>query len=98
MADLAVGTTAIQAQANQTFKSVFLSMVSAAVGEVEVSLAPASQIGTALPTSDVIARMKVSGTAGNEQAVFPVSFSVKAFQNINVFTTGAGNVGTITLL
>lgn len=97
VADLPGGTatTTVQVQGVQSFKTCFLSVVNAAAGEVEISLAPSPQIGTALPTSDVIARMKVSGTAGNAQAVFPVNFKLNAFENIYIHQTGAGNLGTV---
>jgi len=100
IADLPGGTatTTIQTTERGTIRTILLSFLSTAVGKLEVSTAPASQIGTAQPTEDVIARVNCSATAGNVVVAIPVSLSVKPFQNIYVHQTGAGNLGTITLL
>jgi hypothetical protein len=97
--DIAGGTASvtIQAQAKQTFKAVSVNGVSAAAGSYEISLSPSSQIGTAAPTADVIARYRISATAGGFQSVIPVNFTVVAFQSVYVHCTGAGNVGQVIL-
>lgn len=90
-------TTTIQAQETQTFKTAVFSFLSTAAGKIELSLSPTSQIGTAAPTSDVIVRLNCSATAGNVVVVIPVNIPVKAFKNVYVHQTGAGNLGDITL-
>jgi aspartate ammonia-lyase len=99
-ADIAGGTATvtIQIQANATISEVALNCVSAAAGSYEVSLNPLSQIGTAQPTSDVIGRMRVQGAAGWQQVQWNVRVPVKAFQNVYVHCTGAGNVGEAMLI
>jgi hypothetical protein len=101
VADIAGGTATvtIQCQATQTLKSATWSGVAAAAGKYELSYAAASQIGTAQPDSNVIARLSLGVlTSGGTFAVqMPISMPVKAFQSIYVHCTGAGNLGTITL-
>jgi hypothetical protein len=96
-ADLPGGTatTTIQCQAKQTFKILMLTLTSAAAGKVELSLSSSSQIGTAQPDSNVIARVNVTATAGPAQTtVVPISLPVIPFQSIYLHQTGAGNIGT----
>ena len=97
--DIAGGTATatVQMQGKQTFNQVTVNGVSAAAGSYEVSKSPTSQIGTAQPTADVIARYRVSGTAGAFAQVIPAKFSVVAFESIYVHCTGAGNVGEVIL-
>ncbi len=90
-------TTSIQIQANGTIKAIAISAVVAAAGSYEISLNPLSQIGTAAPASDVLARARFGATLGGKDVVIPTAFSVKAFQVIYVHSTGAGNVGEVTL-
>jgi len=102
-ADLPGGTatTTIQIQANQKLKQALLTFLSTAAGKIEISVSPTSQIGTAQPTDDVLARVNCSATAGN--VVVPVDLSaapkgsVKAFQSLYVHQTGAGNLGNISV-
>jgi len=90
-------TTSMQIQANGTIKAIACSIVSAAAGSYEISLNPLSQIATAAPASDVLARVRIGATAGMINVVIPTSFSVKAFQVIYVHCTGAANVGEVSL-
>lgn len=102
VADLAGGTATVtvQVQSAQTFKTVAISVTNAAAGKVEVSLAPTAQIGTAQPTSDVLARINCSATAGPSQnVVIPIHpTKLAAFANIYIHQTGAGNLGSVTIL
>jgi hypothetical protein len=99
IADIAGGTATvtIQIQGRQTFKNWLVSYVNAAAGKLELSTSPTSQIGTAQPTPDVIAR--VSCSAGANQATFhlPINLPAVAFQNIYIHCTGAGNLGSSVL-
>lgn len=91
-------TATVQIQAKGTLKTVTFSAVDAAAGTWELSLSQASQIGTSAPTKDVLARLRLSGTAGRVTQVFGFSVPVVAFQNIYIHCTGAGNVGDVTLV
>lgn len=99
IADLPGGTatTAIQATESGTLRAAVFSFLSTAAGKIELSMSPASQIGTAQPTSDVLARLNCSGTAGNVAIVIPLAVRLKPFQSIYVHSTGAGNLGNVTL-
>src|SRR5215471_1875494 len=99
--DIAGGTATatVQCQATQTLKSATFSWTPAAAGKFELSYSSTSQIGTAQPDSNVIARVNVGvTTSGGASAVtIPITMPVKAFQNIYVHCTGAGNLGTAVL-
>jgi hypothetical protein len=99
IADIAGGTATvtIQIQAAQTLKNWTISWANAAAGKIELSLSGTSQIGTAQPDNNVVAR--VSASAGTNLSVvhIPISMPVKAFQSIYVHCTGAGNLGTSVL-
>jgi hypothetical protein len=101
IADIAGGTATVtvQAQANQTLKSATFTWTPAAAGKYELSLSSTSQIGTAQPDSNVIARVSIGVlTSGGSAGVqMPINLPVKAFQNFYVHCTGAGNLGTVTL-
>lgn len=99
IADLPGGTatTTIQMTENGKIQGITLSFLSAAAGKIEVSRSATSQIGTAQPTKDVIARLNCSGTAGNVVAEIPVTVSVKQLDYIYVHQTGAGNLGNVVL-
>src|SRR4051794_25170782 len=99
VADLPGGTatTTIQMQGKQTLKRVVLSWLNAAAGKIEVSTAATSQIGTAQPTNDVVLRTSC-GTSGQSNVAVDVSVPVLPFQSIYVHQTGAGNLGTVTLI
>lgn len=96
--DIAGGTATatIQIQGRQTLKRIDCSWINAAAGKIEVSRIGTSQIGTAQPTGDVIARFSV-GSSGQTFAQMDVSEPVTAFQSIYVHCTGAGNLGTVVL-
>lgn len=98
--DIAGGTATatVQIQARDTITAVNLNCISAAAGTYEVSLSPSPQIGTAQPTSDVIARMRIQGAAGWQNMTIPVNVPVVAFQNVYLHCTGAGNVGEANLI
>src|SRR5438105_10563530 len=99
IADIAGGTATvtIQMQATQTFKTWALSWVNAAAGKIELSTSPTSQIGTAQPDTSVVARVSCSAGTNTASEVIPIKLSVKAFQNVYVHCTGAGNLGTSVL-
>jgi hypothetical protein len=93
-------TSTIQVQGTQTFTECTFTVANVAAGKCEVSLASTSQIGTAQPDSNVLARFNIA--AGG--ATGPTSFAqcklnqpVKAFQSIYVHQTGAANLGTVIL-
>jgi len=99
IADLAGGTATVSVTVTepQTFKNAVISFLSAAVGKVEISRSVTSQIGTAQPTKDVIARVNASATAGNVVAVIPINERFKTLDVIYIHQTGAGNLGSVTL-
>jgi hypothetical protein len=96
IADIAGGTATatIQIQGRQTFKSWTVSWANAAAGKIELSLSGTSQIGTAQPDSNVMARISCSAGANTATIQLPINVPVIAFQNIYVHCTGAGNLGT----
>lgn len=98
IADIPGGTatTTIQMTGRQTIKQIAASWINAAAGKYEVSLVSASQIGTAQPTEDVIARFSV-GSSGQTAIRVDVNVPVQPFQNVYVHCTGAGNLGTVML-
>ena len=97
--DIAGGTATatIQMQATQTLKNLLLSWVNAAAGKIELSTSGTSQIGTAQPDTNVIARASVSAGANQTVTNIPIRLPVKAFQSIYIHCTGAGNLGTAVL-
>ncbi len=99
IADIAGGTATvtIQIQGTQTLKQWDISWVNAAAGKIELSLSGTSQIGTAQPDTNVIARVSCSAGTNTAIASLPINVPVKAFQSIYVHCTGAGNLGTSVL-
>jgi hypothetical protein len=99
IADIAGGTATvtIQLQGSQTLKEFAVSWVNAAAGKIELSMSSASQIGTAQPDSNVLARVSCSAGANTASMTLPIRAPVKAFQNIYIHCTGAGNLGTAVL-
>src|SRR5215467_57051 len=95
--DIAGGTATatVQMQATQTLKNAALTWINAAAGKIEISLSSTSQIGTAQPDSNVVARVSC-GSSGQSQINLPINIPVKAFQSVYVHCTGAGNLGTCT--
>ncbi len=99
IADIAGGTATatIQVQGRQTFKSWTVTWVNAAAGKIELSLSGTSQIGTAQPDINVIARVSVGAGANQASVQIPINVPVVAFQSIYVHCTGAANLGTSVL-
>lgn len=97
--DIAGGTATatVQIQGAQTLKSFTVSYVNAAAGKIELSLSGSSQIGTAQPDNNVIARVSCSAGANQVAIQIPINVPVKAFQSVYVHCTGAGNLGTAVL-
>jgi hypothetical protein len=88
-------TVTIQMQGAQTFRNWTVTVLAAAVGAYELSTSPTSQIATSQPDPSVIGRVSVPGaTTGVLAITVPITLPVKAFQNVYVHCTGAGNVGT----
>ena len=100
VADIAGGTATatIQIQGTQTLTSFCWSAMNVATGKYELSYSSSSQIGTAQPDSNVIARVSIgANTTGNTAGTFPIRMPVKAFQSVYVHCTGSGNLGTVVL-
>jgi hypothetical protein len=99
VADIAGGTATvtIQIQGSQTLKQWDISWVNAAAGKIELSLSGTSQIGTAQPDTNCIARVSASAGANQAALSIPIKVPVKAFQSIYIHCTGAGNLGTSVL-
>lgn len=97
--DIAGGTATatVQMQAKQTLKSLTLSWVNAAAGKIEMSLSGTSQIGTAQPDNNVVARVSASAGANTAAVTIPINVPVVPFQSIYIHCTGAGNLGTATI-
>jgi hypothetical protein len=100
--DIAGGTATatIQIQGRQTFKNWTVTALNAAAGKIELSLSGTSQIGTAQPDTNVIARVSLgSAAAGNSSicVTIPINMPVVAFQSVYIHCTGAGNLGTSVL-
>jgi predicted PhzF superfamily epimerase YddE/YHI9 len=97
--DIAGGTATatVQIQATQTLREFIVTWVNAAAGKIELSLSSTSQIGTAQPDSNVLARVSASAGANTAYATIPIQQPVKAFQSIYIHCTGAGNLGTAVL-
>jgi len=97
--DIAGGTATatVQMQAKQTLKNLTLSWVNAAAGKIELSTSGTSQIGTAQPDNNVLARVSVSAGANTATVQIPINLPVVAFQSIYLHCTGAGNLGTAVL-
>lgn len=96
--DIAGGTATatIQIQQKQTLKNFTVSYANAAAGKIELSTSGTSQIGTAQPDVNVIARVSAAAS-GQSQLTIPINLPVVAFQSVYVHCTGAGNLGTAVL-
>jgi hypothetical protein len=99
VADIAGGTATvtIQVQQKQTLKQLVLSWANAAAGKIELSYSSTSQIGTAQPDTNVLARVSVNAGTNETIAVIPINMPVTPFQSIYLHCTGAGNLGTAVL-
>lgn len=97
--DIAGGTATatIQVQQRQTLKNFSVTWVNAAAGKIELSTSGTSQIGTAQPDVNVMARVSCSAGANTSAIEIPISLPVVAFQSIYIHCTGAGNLGTAVL-
>jgi hypothetical protein len=87
----------IQMPISGTIRGVYMSAVTAAAGSWELSTSSTSQISTGSPDTGVLARMRIGATAGNQNIFFPLNRSVKILDNLYIHTTGAGNVGELTI-
>lgn len=98
VADIPGGTatTTIQITGKQTLKQFVVSAANAAAGKYELSTVSASQIGTAQPTPDVIARVSLAAS-GQTNIRMDINLPVNPFENVYVHCTGAGNLGTVVL-
>ena len=100
VADLPGGTatTSIQITSKATIRRAVFSMQDAAAGKTELSTSSSPQIGTTQPTSNVIGRVNHGAVAGPRSLVLDFVLPVTPFQSLYIHQTGAGNVGTVTLL
>jgi len=73
------------------------SVVTAAAGSWELSTSSTSQIATGSPDVGVIYRLRIGATAGNFIVYIPIGKTMKVLDNWYIHTTGAGNVGELTL-
>lgn len=87
----------IQMPQTGTILAALFSFVTAAAGSWELSTSSTSQIATGSPDVGVIARLRIGATAGNFSVYVPIGKSVKVLDNWYIHTTGAGNVGELTL-
>lgn len=90
-------TATIQIQGRQTLRNLSLTWANAAAGKIELSTSGTSQIGTAQPDNNVIARVNCSAGANLAAVHIPINLPVTAFQSIYIHCTGAGNLGTAVL-
>lgn len=74
-----------------------MSAVTAAAGTWELSTNSTSQIATSSPDTGVLFRMRIGATAGMQNVYVPLNKAVKILDNFYIHTTGAGNVGELTL-
>jgi hypothetical protein len=87
----------IQMPISGKISGVYFSAVTAAAGSWELSTSSTSQISTGSPDTGVLARMRIGATAGMQNIYLPLNRAVKILDNLYIHTTGAGNVGEITL-
>jgi len=87
----------IQMPQTGTIRGVLLSAVTAAAGSWELSTSGTSQIATGSPDVGVLARIRIGATAGMQNVFFPLNKAVKILDNLYIHTTGAGNVGELTI-
>jgi hypothetical protein len=87
----------IQIPVSGTVYGVLFSAVTAAAGTWELSTNSTSQIATSSPDTGVMARIRIGATAGMQNVFIPLNKAVKILDNWYIHTTGAGNVGELTL-
>lgn len=76
---------------------ILFSVITAAAGSWELSTSSTSQIATGSPDTGVKARLRIGATAGMQNVFLPVEIPVKVLDNWYIHTTGAGNVGELTI-
>jgi hypothetical protein len=94
----AATTQTIQMPQTGTVIGALFSVVTAAAGSWELSTSSTSQIATSSPDTGVLARVRIGATAGMQNVYLPLGKHVKVLDNLYIHTTGAGNVGELTLL
>ncbi len=87
----------IQIPLSGRITGVLLSIVTAAAGTWELSKNGTSQIATGSPDVGVVTRARIGATAGMQNVFVPLNEAVKILDNWYIHTTGAGNVGELTL-
>ncbi len=87
----------VQMPQSGTIRGVLFSVVTAAAGSWELSTSGTSQIATGSPDVGVLSRIRIGATAGMQNVFFPLNKSVKILDNLYIHTTGAGNVGELTI-
>lgn len=87
----------IQMPQTGTIRGVLFSAVTAAAGSWELSTSGTSQIASGSPDVGVLARIRIGATAGMQNVFIPLNKAVKILDNLYIHTTGAGNVGELTL-
>jgi len=87
----------IQMPQTGTIRGILMSAVTAAAGSWELSTSGTSQIATGSPDVGVLARIRIGATAGMQNVFFPLNKAVKILDNLYIHTTGAGNVGELTI-
>ncbi len=87
----------VQMPQSGTIRGVLFSAVTAAAGSWELSTSGTSQIATGSPDVGVVARIRIGATAGMQNVFFPLNKAVKILDNLYIHTTGAGNVGELTI-
>jgi hypothetical protein len=88
----------IQIPVSGKITGVVMSIVTAAAGSWELSTSGTSQIATGSPDTGVLARVRIGATAGMQNVYFQLNRAVKILDNLYIHTTGAGNVGELTLI
>lgn len=87
----------IQIPVSGRIVGVLMSIVTAAAGTWELSTNGTSQIALGSPDTGVKMRVRVGATAGMQNVFVQFSEAVKILDNWYIHTTGAGNVGELTL-
>ena len=87
----------VQMPQSGTIRGVLFSAVTAAAGSWELSTSGTSQIATGSPDVGVLARIRIGASAGMQNVFFPLNKAVKILDNLYIHTTGAGNVGELTI-
>jgi hypothetical protein len=86
----------IQMPISGTIRGVLMSAIGAAAGSWELSTSSTSQIATGSPDTGVLARIRLAAAAPGP-TFFPLNRAVKILDNLYIHTTGAGNVGELTI-